>query len=374
MTETDVTIEPVSFADLPGWENDDHRAAYETFLKSCQRLVQTEQTGRKDCPPELLALCETQLRRGPEQLANDAARHFFETRFVPHRVKHNAAEGLLTGYYEPLLMGSREPVGRFRIPVYRRPSDLVNLVDETERGAKSHGLTHARLTATGTEPYATRAQIEHGALQGRGLELLYLDDLVDTFFMHVQGSGRIELPDGTRIRITYDGKNGHPYTSIGRYLVDAGLFPADRMSLESLQDWLKADLERARPVLWQNASFVFFRELRGAEAEAPMGAKGIPLTSGRSLAVDTGYHAIGTPVYVSAPTLMHATGATGFHRLMIAQDVGSAIKGPERGDIYFGSGPEAGTLAGSTKHAGKFFVLLPAQAAEAVGAARQAES
>jgi membrane-bound lytic murein transglycosylase A len=188
---------------------------------------------------------------------------------------------------------------------------------------------------------------------------MYLADPVDVFFMQVQGSGRIRLPDGQMVRVHYDGKNGYPYTSIGRHLIDTGVLTADQMSLDALAKWLRADPERGRKVMWNNASYVFFRELTGAEAGGPLGVIEIPLTDGRSLAVDAGVHAIGTPIFVTSPTLSHATKGGAFERLMIAQDVGSAIKGPERGDIYFGSGDEAGRLAGVTKHQGNFYVLLP---------------
>ena len=212
--------------------------------------------------------------------------------------------------------------------------------------------------------------IDQGSLNGQGLELLWLEDAVDCFFLHIQGSGLIRLPDGTALRITYDGKNGHPYTSVGRYLIDQGHFTFDQMSLDAMKVWLGADAARGRQAMWQNKSFVFFRVLDGDEAKSAMGVMHIPLSEGRSLAVDTSFHAIGTPVYVCAPTLTHAAGAAGlthaagaagagFKRLMIAQDVGSAIRGPERGDLYFGSGDQAGALAGVTKHPGTYFVLLP---------------
>jgi membrane-bound lytic murein transglycosylase A len=289
-----------------------------------------------------------------------AARAWFEHTFTPHRVEHSEGQGLLTGYYEPVIDGAREPGGPFTVPILRRPPDLVNLVAESERGAKAHALTHARRVPDGNlETYATRTEIENGCLSGQGLELVFLADPVDAFFLHVQGSGRIRMPDGRLVRITYDGKNGHPYTSVGRYLIDAGLFPADQMSLDALKVWLRADPSRGREVMRQNASYVFFRELTGSQAEAPFGTMEIHLTTGRSLAVDTRFHAIGTPVFVTAPSLVHAGDSGGFHRLMVAQDVGSAIRGPERGDIYFGSGDEAGVLAGHTKHPGHFFVLLP---------------
>src|SRR6185312_14831510 len=229
----------------------------------------------------------------------------------------------------------------------------------TQRAQSGQTLTHARRTATGTEPYATRAEIEAGALKGKGLELVYLADPVDLFFMQIQGSGRVKLTDGSTIRLHYDGKNGHPYSSIGRYLIEKGLLAADKVSLGALSSWLKADRERGKQVMWQNASYVFFRELQGAEASAARGAMNSPLTPGRSLAVDTAYHVLGAPIFVTGTDMTHVDKAGAFNRLMIAQDVGSAIKGPERGDIYFGSGDKAGKLAGVTKHEGNFFVLLP---------------
>jgi membrane-bound lytic murein transglycosylase A len=359
MAPGDLAFEPVAFADLPGWSADDHLAAFRAFVRSAPALGRNSgnASGKtRVADAALIALARRGAGEAQHILTAEAARAFFETAFVPHRCTHPGAEGLLTGYYEPVLTGARSAGGQFCVPVYRRPPDLVNLVAEEERGALAGGLTHARKTAGGTEPYATRAEIEAGALDGQGLELVWLADPVDTFFMHIQGSGRIRLPGGEMIRVTYDGKNGHPYTSIGRYLIDAGLFPANDMSLDALKVWLAADPARGRAVMQQNRSFVFFREL---QSESPLGALGIPLSTGRSLAVDTGFHAIGTPVYVTAPGLNPWGGSDGFKRLMIAQDVGSAIRGPERGDIYFGSGDEAGRWAGTTKHAGRFFVLLP---------------
>jgi len=274
----------------------------------------------------------------------------------------------LTGYYEPVLEGSRTRQGPFQTPVYRRPPDLLNVIAETQRAVKGDTLTHVRKTDTGTQPYYTRAEIEQGALANKGLELLYLADPVDVFFMHIQGSGRIHLTDGTTTRINYDGKNGHPYTSIGRYLVEKGLIDANKVSMQNLCKWLREDPERGKQVMWQNASFIFFREFKGNADEGPMGAVGVPLTAGRSLAVDPSYAPLGAPVYVSAPTLKPGSKGASFNRLMVAQDVGSAIKGPERGDIYFGSGDKAGKIAGTTKHPGNFYVLLPAPAPGAVQA------
>jgi membrane-bound lytic murein transglycosylase A len=256
-----------------------------------------------------------------------------------------------------VLKGSRTRHGKYQTPVYKRPSDLLNLVDEADRASTQDSLSHVRKTSTGTAPFPTRQQIEEGALDGHDLELLYLEDPVECFFMHIQGSARIEMTDGSTVRINYAGKNGHPYSSIGRYLIENNILSADKMSMQALGKWLRSDPDRGRRVMWQNKSFIFFREI--GDAEGPMGAMSVTLTPGRSLAVDTSFHTLGTPLYVSAPGLKHATKGGGFNRLMVAQDVGSAIKGPERGDIYFGSGDKAGRTAGVTKHAGNFYVLLP---------------
>lgn len=367
MTPSAPTFEPMAFSDLPGWGEDDHLAAWKAFLASCKPVLKSgaraSNPGNAGSPQALLDICAraTALSKSKSVRTRSEARQFFETNFRPHRISGGDPQGLLTGYYEPLIKGSRTPDAIYKVPVYRRPSDLVNVVAESERGAKSGSFTHQRKTEKGLEPYLTRAEIEGGGLAGHGLELLYLKDQVDVFFMQVQGSGRIQLPSGEKVRVTYDGKNGYPYTSIGRVLIDDGQLTAQEMSLKSLKGWLKADKERAKPVMWKNQSYVFFKELSGEEAKSPMGVMGIPLQTGRSLAVDTTYYAIGTPIYVDAPEIKHATKAGVFRRLMVAHDVGSAIKGTERGDIYFGSGDEAGRLAGVTKQPGHLYALLPVE-------------
>jgi membrane-bound lytic murein transglycosylase A len=351
---------PVSFRDLPGWAGDDHGAAFAAFQRSCPPVVASDRDKRS----ALAAVCRQALARAGRRISNAEARGFFEHFFAPHTVSHAAPGGLLTGYYEPHVRGSRTPTARFRVPIYKRPPDLENVVSESRRGATGAALTHMRRTASGLEPYPTRAEIEAGALAGKGLELVWLPDPVDAFFTQVQGSARILLPDGNRIAISYDGKNGHPYTSIGRVLIDRGAISAEAMSMQTLGAWLRADEARGKEVMHHNASFAFFRELTADEGGA-QGAIGVPLTPGRSLAVDTSVHALGTPVYVDAPRLRHWGARKPFRRLMIAQDVGSAIRGPERGDIYFGSGELAGARAGITKHPGRFFVLLPRTGAKA---------
>lgn len=364
-TET-IALVPTTFADLSGWADDDHWAAFRAFQASAGPVIAASGATSK-ASAALLSACRKALAVDGA-ITGATARAFFETNFRPHRVQHGGA-GLLTGYYEPVIAGSRVAGNGFDIPVFRRPPDLVNMVAESERGAKSDGFTHMRRTAAGLVPYLTRAEIETGGLAGQGLELFYFRDPVDVFFMQVQGSGCIVLDDGARVRISYDGKNGYSYTSIGRVLIDEGRFSAEAMTLDALKDWLHANPDAGRDLMWRNQSYIFFRELSGAESASALGTLNIPLQPGRSLAVDTGYHGIGTPVYVTSASLRHADGTTGagFHRLMIAHDVGSAIKGPERGDIYFGSGDEAGRLAGITKHQGSFCVLLPVPVSEVRG-------
>ena len=325
----ELKFEPVPFSALAGWEDDDHLAAYQAFLRSCAAVLKKAAANSDSAAtPALQAVCRMALANGQGATSRAEAKAFFETEFTPHRVVHNGASGLLTGYYEPVLDGSREPRGKYAVPIYLRPPELVNLVEEAQRGAVGNALTHARKTATGTEPFFTRTEIEEGALAGRGLEFLWLTDPVETFMMHIQGSGRIRLPDGSMIRITYDGKNGHPYTSVGRYLIDTQQFPSDQMSLEAMKDWLKAECHpRARRHAPEQVVHFLPRASRRRGRERH-GCQRNSADDGRSLAVDGGYHDIGTPVWVAAPTITHATKSGGFHRLMIAQDVGSAIKGP----------------------------------------------
>ncbi|MBU1210817.1 MAG: MltA domain-containing protein [Alphaproteobacteria bacterium] len=357
-TSPQAIFEPVSFSELPGWETDDHPAAFEAFLSSAAAVL----AGNNAIAAGLRAACRTALElkaAGPVGAA--AARCFFEGNFTPHGAGRASQAGLLTGYYEPELAGSLRQTGAFDVPVLARPADLVNLVDESQRGALSDRLTHARRTSDGTiDPYFDRQEIDEGVLDGRGLEIAYVADPVDLFFMQVQGSGLIRLQDGSGLRVGYDGKNGHPYTSLGRHLIETGLFTAEAMNLASLTQWLKADSARARPLLWRNRSYVFFRVLGSEQEIRTLGTDAIPLTPLRSLAVDTAFHELGLPVHVSAPDLGHILdGGDGFHRLMVAHDVGSAIKGPERGDVFCGSGRTAGAIAGMTKHAVRFFPLLP---------------
>ena len=356
-------LTPVSFSDLAGWAEDRHEEALSAFALSCARLLAPASAGATGRDGEALrawnSICKRALR--PDALLQRAhARRFFETNFSPHRVSlPDKARGFLTGYFEPEVEGSLEKGAEFATPLYRRPDDLVTLKrGETRRGL-APGLSAARRGKGGFEPYPTRAEIEAGALSGRGLELVYLRDPIDAFFVHVQGSARVRLPDGEVLRVGFAAKNGHPYTSIGKVLIDRGLMSAEEMTAERLRRWLAAHPDQARDVMNQNRSFIFFRNITVPDPTlGPIGAAGVQLTPRRSLAVDPAFHSFATPVWIGAELPAANGRLEPFRRLMIAQDAGSAITGAARGDIFFGSGAAAGARAGRVRHSGDFVVLL----------------
>lgn len=353
----------IAFSDIPGWERDDHKSAFAAFRRSCERIVAVD-SARADkgadnkAPHPLIGVCKAALALGSE-VEISAARDFFESRFTPYRFEGRAASGFVTGYYEPELKGSRIKSEHYFVPVYRVPDDLVQLFPDSERAKRNHEMTAGRKTGDGMIPYYDRKEIEQGALEGRELEILYLDDWADAFYMHIQGSGRAALEEGGHVRLGFGAKNGHSYTAIGKSLIERGAITRDEMSMDAVRSWLEANGEEARKLMWKNRSYIFFRELDQTEAAiGPVGAQGVALSPRRSLAVDTSLHKLGTPIWVNAPDLdLH--GHAGFSHLMIAQDAGSAIKGPGRGDIYWGSGEKAGEIAGATRHDAEFILLLP---------------
>ncbi len=329
-------VEPVDFHAIRGWAADDHSAALECYLQSADRTGQ---------PVPELGEVQRLLK------VSEKARAFFEENFAAFRVL--ADPGLLTAYFEPVLNGSRMQSAAFPVPVYRRPPDLSQLPQG--HALAGEGLTAGRETAAGFEPYVTRGAIESGALAGRGLEILYLADALAAFVMHVQGSGLVELDDGTTVRLTFDGKNGHAYTSIAKLLIERGHLAREDAHLEGMLDWLRAQPE-PQAFLNENKSYIFFKELEHS-ASAPKGSSGAQLCGGRSLAADPLYHAPGTPIWVAAPELTFDAGP--FQRLLIVQDTGSAIRGPQRGDVYAGMGAEAGHFAGRIRHGCEFIILRP---------------
>lgn len=326
-------IQKLSYSEIGGWTGERHDEALAVFLRSCEGRGM----GRT-----VKALCPA--ARQAVDKGREGARAFFERHFTPLRVTSGAGRrGFVTGYYEPEVSGALRASSKFAAPLYRLPPGR---------------------SAGSTSPFATRAQIEAGALAGQGLELAFVRDRVEAFFIHVQGSARIRLAEGGVMRVAFAGKNGHPYTSIGKVLIDRGEIARADMSAQRLRRWLKENPGRADEVMAQNRSFIFFRKLADLDpALGPRGAQGVALTAGRSLAIDRKFHEFGLPVWIEG-VLPRADGRPeGVSRLMVAQDTGSAIVGPARGDIFFGSGGEAGARAGFTQHTVDFIILWPEGAA-----------
>jgi membrane-bound lytic murein transglycosylase A len=353
-------LEKIRFSDIPAWEEDDHAAAFGALRAGAPLIAAT--------PPKTRALGidGVGLQRAAraalaERPAGEGARAFFERWFVPHRI---AAAGFVTGYYEPEVEASRALTARFAVPLYRRPADLVEIGEAERPPGWDPEMRFGRRTASGLVPYFDRAAIEDGALGGRGLEFAFVESPVDAFFIHVQGSARLRLVEGFEggktLRIAFDGKAGHPYTSIGRLAVARGILSRDAADKDGLAAWLKGHPEEGRVLMRENRSFIFFRETPLADAEGPLGAAGTSLTTFRSLAVDRTLHTFHTPIFVDAPALADPEHDRPFRRLMIAQDTGSAIVGPARGDIFFGAGEAAGSRAGRVRHAATLIALVPA--------------
>lgn len=358
----------VDFESLAGWGGDNQAKALTAFLQSCRRFaVQPDSRGLgagglAGTVADWRQVCQRAgnvLGQGSGAGAGAAARGFFEREFTPFAATNGGdPEGLFTGYYEIEIQARRDSSGG-GVPLYRRPDDLVmvNLgrFREDYRGRRIAG----RISAGRLVPYDSRAEIENGALGGRGLEFLWLKDPVDAFFLHVQGSGRAILPDGSRVRVGYDGDNGHSFTGIGRILIDRGILPRAQVSMQSIRAWIAANPKEGAALMAENAAFIFFHEIDGA---GPLGAQGAPLTALRSLAVDRKYIPLGLPVWLEVEVPNGAPGAGSDHklkRLFIAQDTGGAIRGPVRGDIFWGTGADAGAVAGRMKHKGRYFLLLP---------------
>lgn len=341
-------LQPASWADLPGWEGDDHAAALELFKAQCATL------GKR---PLWLSTCESALKVG----SGETARSWFEANFRPWQLVNpdGNREGLVTGYYEPVVRGSRTQRQPYLTPVFGPPDDLI-VVELAELYPE---LRHMRLRGLLIEtdrgrrlvPYYSRADWAHEEPRRAGQALLWVEDPVAFFFLQIQGSGQVELADGGKVRIGYADQNGHPYRSIGTWLIERGELKSHEASMQGIKAWAERNPQRLQELLNANPSLVFFRELK-AEGSGPPGALGIPLTPERSIAVDPRHTPLGAPVWLAttrpnSPEILN--------RLMLAQDTGGAIRGPVRADFYWGTGPEAGSLAGKMKQRGTMWVLLP---------------
>jgi membrane-bound lytic murein transglycosylase A len=368
----DTQYEPVDWENLDGWDNDDHESAFAAYLASCRALTLKQRSSNSNARSRqnarltgladaLRDVCDRAQAAIP--LDDAGAKKFFEDNFRPlHIDKLGDSAGFLTGYYEPIIDGSRVPTGDFTAPLYRRPPNLVAAGRRKLGDAfPSKGVfVGRRVGRRKIVPYYTRGEIEDGALDGWHLEICYLHDPVDVLFAQIQGSARIRLEDGTILRVNYDSHNGWPYTPVGKVLLDMKVMTKDQISMQSIRDWMEANPDQAKDVRRANKSYVFFRITDLATEDEAIGAEGVPLMPGRSIAVDHSLHSYGTPFYITADLPIAAEkAATKFERLVVAQDTGSAIVGPARADIYFGAGDEAARTAGRIKNPGDFYMLLP---------------
>lgn len=353
----------LSFNDLPGWAEDDHAAALSAFLKNAQQMqTKPAKTRAIGLDGDALAEIGSWLLSLDEGILGGEARYFFEDHFVPRLIKPTEdadtnKRGFVTGYYEPEVLGSKTRSNRFKTPLMRRPHDLVRVVDLSEEDIPANWdpeIRFARQLEEGIAVYHDREAISSGAIDDQDLAIVYLEDPVDAFFIHIQGSARIRLHEGGVMRVSYAAKSGHAYTAIGRELIKRGEIAREAMSMEAIRSWLSNNPDQQDEVMWQNQSYIFFDEIKNLEPnDGPIGAANVPLTTRRSLAVDRLLHTFGTPIFLDADL------PGSFKHLMIAQDTGSAIVGPARGDIYFGSGLEAEKIAGAVQHSADFYVLWP---------------
>ncbi|MDX2027244.1 MAG: MltA domain-containing protein [Alphaproteobacteria bacterium] len=348
-----LSLKPVAFSDLPGWPQDKPAEALPALTRSCDALK-----GKAPDTSMDIAGKTGDWQTACEALANmpikndETARIFFEARFQPYAAESSdKSEGIFTGYYEASLRGAKAPDATYTTPLYAKPRDLITAdLGEFRAEWKGQRLT-GKVEDSKLRPYDDRATIEKNSLKDRADILAWVDDPVDAFFLAIQGSGRVQLADGNTLRIGYDAANGRAYVPIGRVLADMGALEKP-VTMQSIRAWLAAHPERAQEIMNANPSYVFFRALNG---DGPVGAQGVALTPERSLAVDPAFVPLGIPLWLDT---QDGKGAP-FQKLMVAQDTGGAIKGPVRGDVFWGYGPNAEAQAGPMQSKGRYFLLLP---------------
>lgn len=370
--EDNLTLEKADFASLPGWDKEDFTGFFPALLKSCEKINRLPETrgmggiGLAGTAGDWQPLCAAAMALPPD---TDIRRQFFEKNFTPFQILNNEQKtGLFTGYYEASLKGSRENKPPFLTPLYLRPPELV-MVDLGRFRDELKGQRIAGKVEGGNLlPYPDRTNIESGALADRELELVWVDSDIDAFFLHIQGSGLVEMADGSELRVGYAAQNGHPYFAIGRDLIEKGYVPREEMSMQAIRTWLEENPDKATELMQKNASFVFFREL---ETGGPIGAQGVELTPERSLAVDRKWLPLGVPLWLATEVAPASSSAEveKFERLMMAQDTGGAIVGPVRGDVFWGHGDYAYDMSGGMKSEGELWILLPNALAAAVAGA-----
>jgi membrane-bound lytic murein transglycosylase A len=346
VTKPAAPFAPSSWEALPDWQAMDLQPSWAAFLQSCRALK------NKPGWQETCARAD-----GLAQPDNAALRSFFEQDFIPYQVFNpdGSEQGLITGYYEPRLAGSRVRTEQFRYPLYAAPDDLLTIdLGEVYPQLKDLRL-RGRLQGRRVVPYYNRADIDGGKASLQGRELFWVDDAVELFFLQIQGSGRIELPDGSLVKVGYAEQNGHPYVSIGKKLIETGELRPEEASMQGIKSWAEKNPEKLGALLAQNPSYVFFRELPNG-LSAPLGALGVPLTGEYSIAIDPRTIPLGAPVLLSTT---YPNSAEPLNRLMLAQDTGGAIRGAVRADFFWGFGEQAGAQAGRMKQRGRMWVLFP---------------
>ncbi len=364
-------LEPVGYEQLPGWQEDQIAEALPALHRSCKRLLRRPEdrnVGRHGVGGRVAdwrAPCDalTALEKGAGASADALVRAEIEKLFVPFKVTFGEKDqGLFTGYYEAELKGALFPGGGYDTPLYKRPTDLVTVdlrqFDEGMTGRRIAG----RVVDGKLVPYHDRTDIDNGVIDGANLELLWAEDPIDVFFLHVQGSGKVQLPDGSSMRVGFAASNGRPFVAIGRLLLDEGYISRDKASMQSIRDWLRANPDKASELMQRNPRYIFFRKIEG---EGPIGAQGVALTPRRSLAVDPAFIPLGAPIYLDTTWPgSRSENPRPLRRLMVAQDTGNAIKGAIRGDFFWGAGDPALAEAGRMKQPGSYYLLLPKAVAE----------
>lgn len=366
----DFRLEPATFADLKGWKGDDPSDLF-LAMRDCRDHIRNVKPYRSGSlgltSDDLLKLFDEIDEQEPKDAAQ--ARQFFEERCQPFFIRRgDGRRGFVTAFYEPEIAVSAIPDETYRYPFYRRPADLIDLDDSNRPADIDPSYMFARLSDGVVSPYPDRGEIDRGYLSGRQLEIAWAKSKVDVFFVHVQGAARLRYEDGRTGRITYAAKAGHPFSAVGRLLLDRGVLDPATISMQTIRDWLYAHPDQVDEVLWHNRSYIFFRDAPVENpAQGPIAAAKVPLVAGRSLAVDRLIHTFGFPFFIQSESLTHLDGGASFGRLMLALDTGSAIVGPARGDIFTGSGYDAGELAGTVRHDADFYILVPKAAAKRFG-------
>ncbi|TRL30857.1 murein transglycosylase A [Rhizobium straminoryzae] len=371
MTESALPgLAAVRYEDLRGWEIDDPRPLFSAMAACLAHLERAKpyRTGAlglsaADLRPLLQAAATADIADAA------AARRFFESQCIPFRITPaDGRSGFVTAFYEPEVEVADHPDSGYPYPFYRRPADLVDLDAANRPATLDASYVFGRQTASGIEPYPDRRAIDEGCLAGQGLEIAWAKSKVDVFFTHVQGAARLRYPDGRMQRITYAAKAGHPFSPIGRLLIDRGEIDPAGISMQSIRRWLAENPAKVDEILWHNRSYIFFREAEVEDIDlGPIAAAKVPLVPGRALAVDRLIHTFGFPFFIRSDSLTHLDEGRPFARLMLALDTGSAIVGAARGDIFTGSGDAAGELAGTVRNSADFYILIPKAAASRFG-------